>query len=156
MKRGYETLIKDVQDEVDNIEQVVTDLLRLRTTVDPNLIDNTQKAAFGAFVMNFYTGIENIIKRISKEYYHKMPTGASWHKELLLQACNPSSDKIPIFTKDLISRLNPYRGFKRLFVSGYGFKLEWDLMSALLDNIKPLWSEIKKAISEFFERLKEE
>ncbi len=42
--------------------------------------DNPQKAAIGTFLMNFYVGIENIIKRISKEYYQNLPKGLRVNK----------------------------------------------------------------------------
>jgi len=43
----------------------------------------------GTYLMNFYSGIENILKRISKEYYLTVPKGESWHKELLILSSNP-------------------------------------------------------------------
>jgi hypothetical protein len=52
-------------------------------------------------------GIENIIKRISKEYYQNMPKGESWHKELLDLSYNPPQGKRPIFDKIIVDRLNP-------------------------------------------------
>jgi hypothetical protein len=38
-------------------------------------------------------------------------------------------------------------------VSGYGFQLKGEKMLELVDTIEPLWLDIKKAISDFWDRL---
>jgi hypothetical protein len=82
-----------------------------------------------------------------------MPKGDSWHKELLVLSYHPPQGKNPVFTQDIVDRLNPYRGFRHLFTSGYGFRLRPELMSSLINNIEPLWNDIKKALEEFREKL---
>jgi len=153
MKKKYEQLKADVLDEIDAIEQVLKDLSFLKDNIDLNKIDNVQKAAIGTFLMNFYVGVENIIKRITKEYYETVPKGNSWHKGLLDLAYTPPQGKNPIFNQDVVDRLNPYRGFRHVFVSGYGFKLRLELMSLLINNVEFLWTDIKKAIEEFLCKL---
>lgn len=103
--------------------------------------------------MNFYNGIENILKRIIKEYYLTFPKGESWHKELLNLSSSPPSEKIAVFNQDIVERLHSYRNFRHRFVSGYGFQLKGEKMLELIDNAKPLWIEIKKAISDFWDKL---
>ncbi|MBU4047212.1 hypothetical protein KKB01_01850, partial [bacterium] len=83
MGNKYKQLKADVLDEIEAIEQVLKDLSFLKNTLGSNKIDNVQKAAIGTFLMNFYIGIENIIKRISKEYYQTMPKGNSWQRTSL-------------------------------------------------------------------------
>lgn len=125
------------------------DLSSLANTIDHENTDNFQKTALGVFLMNFYVGVENIIKRVSKDYYLTTPKGNSWHKELLELSYNPPMGKIPVFDKNIIDKLSPYRGFRHVFVSGYGFKLRFELMVSLIDNIDTLWIDIKNAIKEF-------
>jgi hypothetical protein len=48
-----------------------------------------------------------------------------------------------------------YRGFRHVFVSGYGFKLSWRRMSKLIDDVDPLWTDIKKSIDKFFDKIDE-
>lgn len=153
MEGKYEQLKEDVLDEMEAIEQVLKDLSSLKNNLSSNKIDNTQKAAMGTFLMNFYVGVENIIKRISKEYYQYIPKGDSWHKELLDLSHNPPQGKNPVFDKNIVDRLNPYRGFRHLFVSGYGFKLRIDLMTSLINNIEPIWIDIKSEVKKFWDNL---
>ena len=153
MEKTVEQLKADVLDEIEAIEQVLKDLSFLKSNLESDETDTVQKAAVGTFLLNFYVGIENIVKRISKEYYQTMPKGSSWHKELLDLSHTPPQGKTPVFSRDIADRLNPYRGFRHLFVSGYGFNLRLELMASLIDNIELLWADIKKAIEEFWNKL---
>ncbi|MCL0065293.1 hypothetical protein M1N79_00160, partial [Dehalococcoidia bacterium] len=69
MQKRYEQLKADVLDEIDAVEQVLKDLSSVKNNLDSDKISNVQKAAIGTFLLNFYVGIENIVKRISREYY---------------------------------------------------------------------------------------
>ncbi len=151
MKNKYEQLKSDIYDEIDAIEQTLNDLSSLKNQIALKPIDNIQKAAIGTFLMNFYVGVENIIKRICKVYYRKIPMGSSWHKELLEISFNPPHEKLPILDKNLVEKLSPYLGFRHVFVSGYGFKLKIELMRSLIDKVDSLWDEIKKAIDRFWD-----
>lgn len=66
---------------------------------------------------------------------------------------NPPQGKNPVFDKNIVDRLNPYRGFRHLFVSGYGFKLRIDLMTSLINNIEPIWIDIKSDVEKFWDNL---
>ncbi|MBU1367082.1 MAG: hypothetical protein KJ711_04650 [Candidatus Omnitrophica bacterium] len=63
MKERYEQLKADVLDEMEAVEEVLKDLSFLKNNLNSDKIDNVQKAALGTFLMNFYVGVENIVKR---------------------------------------------------------------------------------------------
>jgi hypothetical protein len=153
MKDEYKNLREDVLDEEEAIEETLERIYEVRTKFDPQIKDYLTEPAMGTYLMNFYNGIENILKRISKEYYLTMPKGESWHKELLVLSFNPPKGKIPILNQGIVERLHPYRNFRHRFISGYGFQLRGEKMLELVDNIEPLWIDIKKAISDFWDKL---
>ncbi len=153
MKEEYKELREDVLDEEKAIEEILGRLYKVRTKFDPQMKDYLTEPAMGTYLMNFYNGIENILKRITIKYYLTMPKGASWHKELLSLSSNPPSGKIAVFNQNIVERLYPYRNFRHRFVSGYGFQLKYEKMLELVDNIEPLWIDIKKIISDFLDRL---
>jgi len=153
MKDKYKELREDVWDEEKAIEDAIIRLLEVRSKFDPQAKDYSIEPAMGTFLMNFYNGVENILKRISKEYYQTMPKGESWHKELLALSADPPQGKISLFSQQIIERLYPYRNFRHRFVSGYGFQLKGEKMLELVDNIQVLWDDIKKAISEFWDKI---
>ena len=153
MKEQYNELKEDVLDEEKAIDETIEKLCQIRGKFDPQKQDILTEPAMGTYLMNFYNGIENILKRISKEYYSIMPTGNSWHKELLNLSYNAPEGKIAIFDQGIVERLVPYRNFRHRFISGYGFQLKGEKMLELIADIEIVWSDIKKAISEFFIRL---
>ena len=153
MKEQYRELREDVLDEERAIEVTLTRLREIRSKFDPQAKDYSTEPAMGAYLMNFYNGIENILKRVSKEYYQTIPKGESWHKELLVLSANPPQGKLALFNEQVLERLHSYRNFRHRFVSGYGFQLKGEKMLELIDNIQALWKDIKKAISEFWDKL---
>lgn len=150
MKKEYEELYEDVLDEIGAIEETLKRLYEIRKDFDPRIRDHCIEPAMGTYLLNFYNGIENILKRISKEYYRKMPRGESWHKELLILSYSQPEGRSPILNQSIVEKLHQYRSFRHRFVSGYGFQLAGEKMLGLIDNIDPLWNEIKKAIANFW------
>ena len=153
MKNTYRELKEDVIDEETAIEETLERLHNIRSKFDPGERDYFIEPAMGTYLMNFYNGVENILKRISKEYYLTMPKGESWHRELLILSSNPPEGKVAMFPRDIVDRLHPYRNFRHRFVSGYGFQLKGEKMLELIDNLKPLWDDIKNALSGFWDKL---
>lgn len=148
MQPKYKRLCEDIMFEIGQIDVVVEKINKLKTDVT-----ETNIAATGTFLMNFYNGIENIMKRCAKEYYKNMPVGGNWHKELLMQSCKSSSMKIALFKKETVDNLYDYLSFRHFFIHGYGFKLKWDKMKLLVDNIDKLWGEINAQIKYFVDTI---
>ena len=153
MRKEYKELYEDVQDEVRAIEETLERLYEIRNKFDPQVKDYCLEPAMGTYLMNFYNGVENILKRVSKEYYQIMPKGESWHKELLILSYSPPEGKAPMFSQNIVEKLHQYRNFRHRFVSGYGFQLKGEKMLELIDNIGPLWDDIKNAIADFWDSL---
>jgi len=153
MKGEYKELKEDILDEERSIEETLERLYEVRSKYNSHVKDYTTEPAMGTYLMNFYNGVENILKRICKVYYLTMPKGANWHKELLNLSYNPPNGKVAIFNENIIERLYPYINFRHRFVSGYGFQLKGEKMLEMIDNIKPLWIDIKKVVSDFLNKL---
>ncbi len=153
MKEQYNELKEDILDEEKAIDETIERLLKAKENFNPQKQDNLTEPAMGTYLMNFYNGIENILKRISKEYYSIMPAGNSWHKALLNLSYNAPEGKIAIFDQGIVERLIIYRNFRHRFISGYGFQLKGEKMLELIDNIESLWDDVKKVIVEFFNKL---
>lgn len=153
MRDEYKELKADVLDEEKLIEETLQRLTETRAKFDPQNRGYLVEPAMGTYLMNFYSGVEKIIKRIVRGYYLTMPKGESWHRELLVLSSNPPEGKIPIFSQDIVARLHPYRNFRHRFISGYGAMLNGEKMLSLIDNVNKLWADIKKSISGFFDKV---
>lgn len=149
MKHNYEQLKKDIIFEQSQLDTVVSKIIQIRGNASEVNI-----AASAVYLMNFYNGIENIMKRCAREYYRKLPRGNDWHKNLLKQSYITNRNNIPLFNADTADKLFNYLAFRHLFIHGYGFKLDWDKMKPLIDNVEELWREIKIQLKDFLDNLK--
>jgi len=89
-------------------------------------------SALAAMLHSFYTGIENIFKRIAVELGDTLPAGESWHRELLDSMTAPSSAHAAVISMPLRDRLREYLRFRHVFRQAYLFQLRWDKMSSLV------------------------
>ena len=144
MKRERGQLKGDIVHEENQLDIVLSKIKEIKSCEATEI--NT--AALAVYLMNFYNGIENIMKRIAKDYYENMPKGADWHKDLLKRSCSRNGKKA-LFSKETTDRLYDYLTFRHYFVHGYGFKLKWAEMKALADNAEALWMDIKSQLAEF-------
>ena len=105
------------------------------------------RAATAHFLEDLYMGLENTLVRICKELGVKLPSGASWHIELLAQFTDPSDPPLPALLDQPLRRdVNEYRRFRHLATHGYGVSLEWSRMS-------PLAAEARRVFGTFLSRL---
>lgn len=149
----YGRLKDDILYERSQVELVLSDIERLDSEFGKDDATRDQKVAMAGYLMNFYNGIENIMKRSAKDYYQSMPKGELWHKQLLKLSGKPPKGKVALFTEDVVNKLYDYLAFRHFFVHGYGFKLSWDKIKTLVRDIDKLWVGIKSDIDSFINSL---
>ncbi len=119
----------EVAIEFDVLRQVVNELEALRRDVagrDPTV---REKTAAAAFLAQFYSGIENILKRLSRFYGVALPAGENWHLDLFKRFCPPGQPPLPTLFDDALARpLGAFRRFRHVGHHGYGFQIEWERM----------------------------
>lgn len=125
----HEQLKQDILYEQQQIDTVISKIKELGED-----ITDVKKAALATYLMNFYNGIENIMKCCAKEYFKRTPKGADWHKELLHKTCAGNGGKRPLFSEEIVDRLYGYLTFRHFFIHGYGFKLKWEEMKSLVEG----------------------
>lgn len=74
-----EELKLEVAIEFDVLQQVVDELEALRQDVAGREPTVREKTAAAAFLAQFYSGIENILKRLSRFHGVELPVGENWH-----------------------------------------------------------------------------
>lgn len=145
-----ENLIEEIEIELEYLEKIVKEVEFIRTLAVSAEPDMMVKAAAGTFMMNFYNGIENLLKRIHKLQNTAMPKGENWHSELFKRFCNPPFHNLPLlFDAGLEKELLQYKKFRHLFIHGYGFQLDWMLMKDGINNMSGVFERIKTNINSF-------
>ena len=130
--------------EIENLNKVLNEIKKIRE-FRPKELDNIKIAASGTFLHNFYNGIENVLKRALLAKGIKIKNGASWHKEVLIQAKN-----LNIITEELHMKLLPYLTFRHYFVHGYSFKLVPSEVMVLLKDAEATFCEFRGVIEKTF------
>lgn len=108
-------------------------LIRKAAQTPPDAIE---LSALAAFLHSFYTGIENIFKRVAVEIDHALPTGELWHKRLLDAMTTGNNQRGTVISTDLAARLKQYLQFRHVFRQAYTFDLRWDRMRALVLELR--------------------
>lgn len=88
-------------------------------------------SAIAAMLHAFYTGIENIFKRVALHLDGTLPDGMSWHRELLDAMLLQNNNRAALISEALQERLKDYLKFRHVFRQAYSFQLQWEKMSSL-------------------------
>jgi hypothetical protein len=145
---------EEISVELEALEATVNELLALQGDIAHGEPTVREKTAAAAFLAQFYTGIENTLKRISR--YHGVPllSGETWHVDRFERFCPPPHPNLPeLFDEDLASALAPYRRFRHVAFHGYGFQLDWGRMSEGVANVQEVFSRVKERLFKYLESI---
>jgi hypothetical protein len=139
-----ELLKKEVDIQLQLLDVTVQEVSSLRielTGRDPTI---REIAAAGAFLADFYSGIENILKRISYHYGVNLPVGDNWHFDLFARFCAPGFPGLPmLIDDDLREPLAAYRRFRHVVHHGYVLQLQWNRMAEGVQCIDQVYQKFK-------------
>lgn len=140
--------------EFELLGQVIDELVALRHDVAGREPTLRERAAAGAFLMQFYNGVENLLKRISKQNGVPLPAGQDWHADLFRRYCNPPVAPLPLlFEDDLASEMKQYLAFRHIVRTGYGVILDWEKMRVGLERVGSVFERFRAAVTEYLARL---
>lgn len=105
-------------------------------------LSELELAGVATLIHNFYNGIENIIKQVFQSKSLGIPTGASWHRNLLLTAVNEN-----IISEQIADKLKEYLAFRHFFSHAYAVDLQPLRLEPLISNIVIIFKEFKIEIN---------
>ena len=151
-----EELREEINIEMELIETTLKELLALYKEISDREPTVREKTAAAAFLAQFYGGIENILKRISRFYNIHLPTGDAWHIDLFKRFCEPSYKSLPaIFDESLSLDMASFRKFRHVVYHGYGFQLDWDRMKEGIGTIDAVYQRFKARLLVYLKTLGE-
>ena len=114
------------EDELQLMRTVVGELALLHSEIGTNTTPTLrQTTVAGAFLHQFYNGIESILKRFGQFYEVPLPKGESFHRKLLDMFVEPTSAPLPgLLDVNLYEELEPYRQFRHIFRNLYSMQLD--------------------------------
>jgi hypothetical protein len=140
-------------------KQVLTELeaLTLLLRRHPGLLEKCRKEsptnleldALASMLHAFYTGVENIFKRVSLEVDGTLPTGPSWHVLLLDAMTSPSASRAAVIGAGLRKTLRGYLDFRHVFRHAYTHELKWSRMAPLVLPLEGVLQQVRGALIAF-------
>jgi hypothetical protein len=148
-------LREEIEIELELMESTVHELLALQHDVTGREPAGREKAAAAAFLAQFYTGLENILKRISRFYAVALPVGDTWHVDLFVRFCFPPHDPLPVlFDESIAMAIAPFRKFRHVVYHSYGFELDWVRMTEGISNVESIFSQIRSNLLAYLQVLR--
>jgi hypothetical protein len=104
----------------------------------------------------FYAGLERIFLIVGERIDQSVPSGASWHQELLLQMAVELPDTRPaVISEDLVDALDRYRGFRHVVRNVYAYVLDARRVGELVEDLPPTLARLRAELTAFAEALDE-
>jgi len=102
----------------------------------------------------FYTGVERLFELIARRVDHTLPTGETWHRDLLKQMGKDIPGIRPaVIDKESALDLDDFRRFRHLVQNIYTFNLVPDKMMNLIQTLPDLWAGLRAELLAFAEFL---
>ncbi len=146
-------LAEELQIELSNLAIVAESVESLLSRLEGRRPNQDEKAAFANYLVSFYSGVENTLKRISHFYRVPLPKGETWHAELFAHFCEPSAPLPLLFSGSLREDLVGIRKFRHFAVHGYAFQIDWDLMRGGVLALGITFRGFREAVERFLETL---
>ena len=152
--KDLEVLWVEIESDLEDVETIVKEVENLRSEIQSSRKEPSQrdKAALGSFLHSFYNGIENILRRISREVDGTLPQGEGWHRALLKRMEREVPNRrASVLSEETADKLKPYLGFRHFFRHSYAFEIDWDKLKPLVENVEGVFKRFKQDLVIFFE-----
>lgn len=100
-------------------------------------------AGVAAMLHNFYNGLENVLKQACRAREIGIPSGSSWHRDLLLTAGNAD-----IISAALVGELSRFLAFRHFFSHAYALDLFPERMEPLVQEAVEVFKRFKNEIDD--------
>lgn len=149
---NWDSLRHEVAIQLNLLDTTVREVELLRLDLAARLPTTRELAAAAAFLSDFYSGVENILKRVSRAYGVPLPSGDAWHIELFHRFCEPGHPPLPIFfDADQRQVFAAYRRFRHVVHHGYVLQLDWHRMAEGVKGVAAVYAGFKSAIGGWIE-----
>ncbi len=107
---------------------------------------------FAGILHSFYSGFENIFKRIAQDIDRDFKKSASWHVDLLETMAVSTPNRSSVISEELKQQLQFYLSFRHVFRSLYSHDLNWSKMKDLVLGSDTILQLVEKELIEFISK----
>lgn len=148
-------LAADINLEMTRLRQLKDQIQRVRNEIqtDPARADLFYES-LALKLHNFYTGCERIFRLVATDLNGGLPTGQDWHRRLLERMSTERDGRLAVICLETAHGLQEYLGFRHVVRNVYGFELDPERLTRLLDNYPTMWSQVEADINAFLQWLR--
>lgn len=104
----------------------------------------------------FYAGLERVLLIVAERIDESVPTGSSWHQELLRQMAAELPDvRPPVISEGLALELDRYRGFRHVVRNVYAYVLDPHRVGELVEDLPAVLHRLRSELSRFADVLEQ-
>jgi len=135
-------------EQLSHLLEVHRDLVLKSRDHDPSSVEIS---ALAMMLHSFYTGVENIFKRITVDSGGQILSGENWHRALLDSMLRPATRRPIVISPETHESLGDYRAFRHVFRNAYSFDLDWEKLAPLVVNCDPTLKRLNAELRLFLE-----
>jgi len=156
VKALYQELAERIRGEVPDLERVVQRGLAAWSQVKRMPDEGAYLDSVALNLHGFYSGLERLFELIARHVDRNLPTGETWHRDLLQQMAQELVDVRPaVISRDSALALDEFRRFRHLVRSVYTTSLVPEKMTGLMSTLPGLWATLRAELLAFAEFLEE-
>ena len=137
-----------IESTVGGIAKALEDIAVLPIAAKPYIQESMAKK-----LADVYNGVENIFRRIAREVDMHLPTGDSWHKDLLSQMTEQRPERPPVISEETFPRLEDLLKFRHAFNNIYGEELVYEEIEPHAKSIDELFTNVSQDLNTFTDSL---
>jgi hypothetical protein len=146
---AWDKFRKQQATEREQLQRLLSGIQTLLSKCRKSAPNEIELSALAATLHSFYTGVENIFKRVSVELDGETLRGDNWHRELLLRMKAPTLRRPALMPEALHDELLEYLRFRHVFRTAYSFDLDWRKMSHLVLKLEETFKQLESALDAF-------
>lgn len=144
-------LAKQIAVEEDQLNKLIDTHRELLSKCASEPPSDVERSALAFLLHSFYSGLENIFKRIAIQIDGGLPAGDAWHRKLLDRMAQNTDHRSPVISESLYETLNEYLAFRHVVRQSYSFTLQWEKMAALVLNCEVTMMNVMDELRVFME-----
>lgn len=154
-KERIADLLAEINDELLLLDKLIRDIENVGNIIPA---DEEQKAVYEESLAlklhNFYTGIERIFEKIAEDINGGVPGSYDWHKRLLkTMSLEITNVRPPVISKETANLLHEFLAFRHVVRNIYGFELDSERLSRLIEKSKEVFGRFKQDLQDFLQFL---
>ena len=155
MSELYQKLIERIRGEMTDLEQVITRAEHSWSQLQQDQFESFAYVDSVALNLHsFYSGLEGLFELIARHVDRDLPTGETWHRDLLQQITKDLPTVRPaVISQETAAAIDEFRRFRHLIRNVYTINLIPDKMSGLIEALPKLWPKLRAELLAFADYL---